>query len=141
MKQTMICYECGHRIKRNFANFCDHCGSDLNEKVKPKALNQQPAKETINLNDEIDRVTNLFLLWNFNIAASFIFYIIHMKTDDFGYLFYIILFMLILSWMLLLMKLHDIALLKQDSMKKFILANFGVPIIGTFYYFLKINHK
>ena len=137
----MICYECGHRIKRNFANFCDHCGSHLNEKVKPKALNQQPAKETINLNDEIDRVTNLFLLWNFNIAASFVFYIIHMKTDDYGYLFFIILFMLILSWMLLLMKLHDIALLKQDSMKKFILANFGVPIIGTFYYFLKINHK
>jgi len=64
-----------------------------------------------------------------------------MKTDDYGYLFFIILFMLILSWMLLLMKLHDIALLKQDSMKKFILANFGVPIIGTFYYFLKINHK
>lgn len=137
----MICYECGHRIKRNFANFCDHCGSDLNEKLKPKALNQAPAKETINLNDEIDRVTNLFLLWNFNIAASFIFYIIHMKTDDYGYLFFIILFMLILSWMLLLMKLHDIALLKQDSMKKFILANFGVPIIGTFYYFLKINHN
>ena len=137
----MICYECGHRIKRNFANFCDHCGSDLNEKVKPKALNQAPAKETINLNDEIDRVTNLFLLWNFNIAASFIFYIIHMKTDDYGYLFFIILFMLILSWMLLLMKLYDIAVLKQDSMKKFILANFGVPIIGTFYYFLKINQK
>ena len=137
----MICHECEHRIKRNFANFCDHCGSDLNEKVKSKALNQQPAKETINLNDEIDRVTNLFLLWNFNIAASFIFYIIHMKTDDYGYLFFIILFMLILSWMLLLMKLHDIAFLKQDSMKKFILANFGLPIIGTFYYFLKINHK
>ena len=137
----MICYECGHRIKRNFANFCDHCGSDLNEKLKPKALNQAPARETINLNDEINRVTNLFLLWNFNIAASFIFYIIHMKTDDYGYLFFIILFMLILSWMLLLMKLHDIALLKQDSTKKFILANFGVPIIGTFYYFLKINHN
>jgi len=137
----MICYECGHRIKRNFANFCDHCGSNLNEKVKPRALNQKPTKETINFNDEIDRVTNLFLLWNFNIAASFIFYIIHMKTDDYGYLFFIILFMLILSWMLLLMKLHDIALLKQDSMKKFILSNFGVPIVGTFYYFLKINHK
>ena len=137
----MICYECGHRIKRNFANFCDHCGSDLNEKVKPRALNQKPTKETINFNDEIDRVTNLFLLWNFNIAASFIFYIIHMKTDDYGYLFFIILFMLILSWMLLLMKLHDIALIKQDSMKKFILANFGVPIAGTFYYFLKIHHK
>ena len=137
----MICYECGHRIKRNFANFCDHCGSDLNEKVKPKALNQEPAKETINLNDEIDRVTNLFLLWNFNIAASFIFYIIHMKTDDYGYLFFIILFMLILSWMLLLMKLHDIALLKQDSMKKFILANFGLPLLGTFYYFLRMMKK
>ncbi len=137
----MICYECGHRIKRNFANFCDHCGSDLNEKVKPRALNQKPTKETINFNDEIDRVINLFLLWNFNIAASFIFYIIHMKTDDYGYLFFIILFMLILSWMLLLMKLHDIALIKQDSMKKFILANFGVPIAGTFYYFLKIHHK
>jgi hypothetical protein len=137
----MICYECGHRIKRNFANFCDHCGSDLNEKLKSRALNQAPVKETINLKDEIDRVTNLFLLWNFNIAASFIFYIIHMKTDDYGYLFFIILFMLILSWMLLLMKLHDIAILKQDSMKKFILANFGMPIIGTFYYFIKINHK
>ena len=137
----MICYECGHRIKRNFANFCDHCGSDLNEKLKSRALNQAPVKETINLKDEIDRVTNLFLLWNFNIAASFIFYIIHMKTDDYGYLFFIILFLLILSWMLLLMKLHDIAILKQDSMKKFILANFGMPIIGTFYYFIKINDK
>ncbi len=137
----MICYECGHRIKRNFANFCYHCGSYLNEKVKPRALNQSPTKETINLNDEIDRLTNLFLLWNFNIAASFIFYIIHMKTDDYGYLFFIILFMLIISWILLLMKLHDIANIKQDSMKKFILANFGVPIVGTFYYFLKIHHK
>jgi hypothetical protein len=137
----MICYGCGHRIKRNFANFCDHCGSDLNEKVKPKALNQEPTKETINLNDEIDRVTNLFLLWNFNIAASFIFYIIHMKTDDYGYLFLIILFMLILSWMLLLIKLHDVALLKHDSMKKFILSNFGVPLLGTFYYFLRMMKK
>jgi hypothetical protein len=137
----MICYQCGHRTKRDLANFCDHCGSDLNEKVKPKALNQEPAKETINLNDEIDRVTNLFLLWNFNIAASFIFYIIHMKTDDYCYLFFIILFMLILSWMLLLMKLHDIALLKQDSMKKFILANFGLPLLGTFYYFLRMMKR
>ena len=137
----MICYQCGHRIKRDFANFCDHCGSDLNEKVKPKTLNQTSVKETINLNDEIDRVTNLFLLWNFNIAASFIFYIVHMKTDDYGYIFLIILFMLILSWMLLLTKLHDIAILKHDSMKKFILANFGVPFIGTFYYFLKMMKK
>ncbi len=137
----MICYQCGHRIKRDFANFCDHCGSDLNEKVKPKTLNQTSVKETINLNDEIDRVTNLFLLWNFNIAASFIFYIIHMKTDDYGYLFLIILFMMILSWMLLLIKLHDVALLKHDSMKKFILSNFGVPLLGTFYYFLRMMNK
>ncbi len=137
----MICYQCGHRIKRDFANFCDHCGSDLNEKVKPKTLNQTSVKETINLNDEIDRVTNLFLLWNFNIAALFIFYIIHMKTDDYGYLFLIILFMMILSWMLLLIKLHDVALLKHDSMKKFILSNFGVPLLGTFYYFLRMMNK
>jgi len=137
----MICYQCGHRIKRDLANFCDHCGSDLNEKVKTKALNQLRPKESINLKDEIDRVTNLFLLWNFNIAASFIFYIIHMKTDNYGYLFVIILFMLILSWMLLLIKLHDIALLKRDSMKKFVVANFGLPLLGTFYYFLRMMKK
>ena len=137
----MICYQCGHRIKRDFANFCDHCGSDLNEKFKSNDLNQAPPKEAINLNDEMDRVTNLFLLWNFNIAASIIFYIIHMKTDDYGYLFLIILFMLILSWMLLLIKLHDVALLKNDSMKKFILSNFGVPLLGTFYYFLRMMKK
>ena len=137
----MICYQCGHKIKENFANFCDHCGSDLNEKVKPKTLTQSSPKETINLNDEMDRATNLFLLWNFNIAASFIFYIIHMKTDDYGYLFLIILFMMILSWMLLLIKLHDVALLKHDSMKKFILSNFGVPLLGTFYYFLRMMRK
>ena len=137
----MLCYQCGHKIKENFANFCDHCGSDLNEKVKPKALNQARPKEAINLNDEIDRVTNLFLLWNFNIAASFIFYIVHMKTDDYGYLFLIILFMLILSWMLLIMKLHDVALLKHDSMKKFILSNFGIPLLGTFYYLLRMMKK
>ncbi len=137
----MICYQCGHRIKRDFANFCDHCGSDLNEKARPKTLNQRSVKETINLNDEMDRVTNLFLLWNFNIAASFIFYIIHLKTDDYGYLFLIILSMLILSWMLLLIKLHDVAILKHDSMKKFILSNFGVPLLGTFYYFLRMMRK
>ncbi len=137
----MICYQCGHRIKRDFANFCDHCGSDLNEKARPKTLNQTSVRETINLNDEMDRVTNLFLLWNFNIAASFIFYIIHLKTDDYGYLFLIILSMLILSWMLLLIKLHDVAILKHDSMKKFILSNFGVPLLGTFYYFLRMMRK
>ena len=134
----MICYQCGHKIKENFANFCDHCGSDLNEKFKPKILNQAHQKETINLSDEMDRVTNLFLLWNFNIAASFFFYIIHMKTDDYGYLFLIILFMLILSWMLLLIKLHDLAILKHEPKKKFIVSNFGVPLLGTFYYFLRI---
>ena len=137
----MICYHCGHKIKESFANFCDHCGYDLNEKLKPKVLNQSSPKETISLNDEIDRVTNLFLLWNFNIAASFIFYIIHMKTDDYGYLFLIILFMLIISWMLLLIKLHDLAILKQDSMKKFILSNFGLPLLGTFYYFVRMIKK
>ena len=137
----MICYQCGHKIKGDFASFCDHCESDLNEKVKPSTLNQVPAKEAINLDDEMDRVTNLFLLWNFNIAASFIFYIIHMKTDDYGYLFLMILFMLVLSWMLLLMKLHDVALLKHDSMKKFVVANFGIPFLGTFYYFLKMMKK
>ncbi len=137
----MICYQCGHAIKKDFANFCDHCGSDLNEKFKSKVLNQSPPKEAINLDDEMDRVANLFLLWNFNIAASFIFYIIHMKTDDYGYLFLIILFMLILSWMLLLIKLHDVAILKHDSMKKFIVANFGLPFLGTFYYFLRMAKK
>ena len=137
----MICYQCGHKIKENFANFCDHCGYDLNQKVKPKSLNQSAPKKTISLNDEMDRVTNLFLLWNFNIAASFIFYIIHMKTDDYGYLFLIILFMLIVSWMLLLIKLHDLAIVKNEPMKKFILSNFGVPLLGTFYYFLRIMKK
>ena len=137
----MICYQCGHKIKENFAIFCDHCGYDLNQKVKPKVLNQSPPIETISLDHEIDRVTNLFLLWNFNIAASFFFYIIHMRTDDYGYLFLIILFMLILSWMLLLIKLHDVAILKHDSMKKFILANFGLPLLGTFYYFLRMMKK
>ena len=137
----MICYQCGHRIKRDFANFCDQCGYDLNEKVKATALDQASPKEAINLNDEMDRVTNLFILWNFNIAASFIFYIIHMKTDDYGYLFIIVLLMLILSWMLLLIKLHDIAILKRDSMKKFLLSNFGVPLLGTFYYFLRMMKK
>jgi hypothetical protein len=137
----MICYQCGHKIKENFANFCDHCGYDLNQKVNPKSLNQSSPKETICLNDEIDRVTNLFLLWNFNIAASFFFYIIHMKTDDYGYLFLIILFMLIISWMLLLIKLHDLAIVKNEPMKKFILSNFGVPLLGSFYYFLRIMKK
>ena len=137
----MICYQCGHKIKENFANFCDHCGYDLNQKVNPKSLNQSSPKETICLNDEVDRVTNLFLLWNFNIAASFFFYIIHMRTDDYGYLFLIILFMLTVSWMLLLTKLHDIAILKHDFMKKFILSNFGVPLLGSFYYFLRIMKK
>ncbi len=137
----MICYQCGHKIKGDFANFCDHCGSDLNEKFKSKVLNQSPPKEAINLDDEMDRVTNLFLLWNFNIAASFIFYIIHMKTDDYGYLFLIILFMSILSWMLLLIKLHDLAILKHDSMRNFIVANFGLPFLGTFYYFLRMAKK
>jgi ribosomal protein L37E len=135
----MICYQCGHKIKENFANFCDHCGYDLNEKIKPKSLNQAHQKETINLNDEMDRVTNLFLLWNFNIAASFFFYVIHMKTNDYGYLFLIILFMLIVTWILLIFKFHDIAILKRSSIKNLIFINLAIPLIGTFYYFVKIN--
>jgi len=39
------------------------------------------------------------------------------------------------------MKLHDIALLKHDSMKKFIVTNFGFPLLGTFYYFLRMMKK
>ena len=137
----MICYQCGHKIKRDLANFCDDCGSDLNEKVKAKVLNQAHQKEAINLNDEMDRVTNLFLLWNFNIAASFIFYIIHIVTDSYAYLFLLVLFMLLLSWMLLLIKLHDLNVRKHGSSREYILMNFGIPVIGTFYSFIKLTQK
>jgi hypothetical protein len=137
----MICYQCGHRVKGDFANFCDNCGADLNERVKPKASNTPSSDKVIDIHQEMDRVTNLFILWNFNIAASFIFYIIHMRTDDYGYLFLIILFMLIVSWMLLLIKLHDIAVIKHEPRQRFLWANFGLPLLGTFYYFSRVTKK
>jgi hypothetical protein len=134
----MICYECGHVINKDFAKFCDHCGSSL--ETKPK--NPSPKKEIkTNINDEIDQTTNLFLLWNASIAATFVFYIIHIVTDGYIYLFLLVLMMLTISWMLLLTKLHDLALIKHESIKKLILTNFGIPIIGTFYSFIKLTQK
>ena len=66
----MICYECGHVINKDFAKFCDHCGSSL--EIKPK--HPSPKKEIkTNINEEIDQATNLFLLWNASIAATFFF--------------------------------------------------------------------
>ena len=93
------------------------------------------------LENEIDQVTNLFLLWNGAIVAAFVFYIIHVITDGYIYLFLMTLFMLVVSWMLLLTKLHDLALINNQSTKKLILANFGIPIIGTFYSFIKLTQK
>jgi hypothetical protein len=134
----MICYECGHVINKDFAKFCDHCGSSL--ETKPK--NPSPKKEIkTNINDEIDQATNLFLLWNASIAATFVFYIIHIVTDGYIYLFLLVLMMLTISWMLLLTKLHDLTLINDQSTKKFILTNFGMPIIGTFYSFIKLTKK
>ena len=134
----MICYQCGHQIKREFAKFCDHCGSNLETKPKKSFIKKEVA---INMDDEMEQATNLFLLWNGNIVATFIFYIIHIVTDSYTYLFLLVLFMLLLAWMLLLIKLHDLAILKHDSMKKFILSNFGLPLLGTFYYFLRMTKK
>lgn len=134
----MHCYECGHQIKRDLAKYCDHCGSSL--EIKPK---QAPIKKevVVNIEEEIDRTTNLFLLWNAAIAATFLFYIIHAVTEDYIYLFLIVLFMLILSWMLLLTKLHDLSIRQHQTTKQFILANFGIPIVGTFYSFIKLTQK
>jgi hypothetical protein len=134
----MICYECGHRIRRDFAKFCDHCGSSLEIKPKKASLKKEVL---VNIEDEIDRATNLFLLWNSAIAATFVFYIIHAMTDGYIYLFLLVLFMLLVSWMLLLTKLHDLTLINHQSTKKFILTNFGMPIIGTFYSFIKLTKK
>jgi hypothetical protein len=134
----MICYECGHKIKRDLAKYCDHCGSSL--KIKPKNITIK--KEVVaKIEDEIDRATNLFLLWNASIAATFVFYIIHAVTDGYIYLFLIILFMLVSSWMLLLIKLHDLSLRHRESTKQFVLTNFGIPIVGTFYSFIKLTQK
>jgi hypothetical protein len=134
----MICYQCGHQIKREFAKFCNHCSSNLETKPKTSFAKKEVA---ISMDDEIERATNLFLLWNGNIVATFIFYIIHIATDRYAYLFLLVLFMLLLSWMLLLIKLHDLNVRKHGSMREFILTNFFVPILGTFYYFLKLIKK
>ena len=134
----MNCYECGHRIRRDFAKFCDHCGSSLEIKAKKAYLKKEVL---IKIEDEIDQATNLFLLWNSTIAATFIFYIIHAMTDGYIYLFLLVLFMLVVSWMLLLTKLHELTLINHQSTKKLILTNFGIPIIGTFYSFIKLTQK
>ena len=132
----MICYQCGHQIKSDLAKFCDHCGSNLEIKPKTSFVKKEVA---INIDDEMDRATNLFLLWNGNIVTTFIFYIIHVVTDNYAFLFLLVLFMLLLSWLLLLIKLHDLNVRKHGSVKDFILTNFFVPILGTFYYFLKLT--
>ncbi|CAM8348392.1 hypothetical protein MCERHM63_00851 [Candidatus Methylopumilus planktonicus] len=134
----MICYECGHAIRRDFAKFCDHCGSSLEIKLKKPSAKKEAL---VKIEDEIDQASNLFLLWNSAIAATFIFYIIHAVTDGYIYLFLLVLFMLVVSWMLLLTKLHDLALINHQSTKKFILMNFGVPILGTFYSYIKLTQK
>ena len=134
----MICYECGHRIRQDFAKFCDHCGSSL--EIKPKKASSK--KEiTIKIEDEIDQATNLFLLWNSAIAATFVFYIIHAVTDGYIYLFLLVLFMLVVSWMLLLTKLNDLAIRQHQTSKQFMLTNFGLPLIGTFYSYIKLTQK
>ena len=134
---TMICYHCGHKIKENFANFCDHCGSSL--EIKPKKASKK--EEVIKVENEIDQATNLYLLWNCAIAAAFLFYIIHAITDDYIYLFLLVIFMLLVSWILLLSKLHDLTLINNHSIKKLILINFLLPIIGTFYSFVKLTQN
>ena len=134
----MNCYECGHFIKRDLAKFCDHCGSSL--EIKPKKISIKK-EASIKIEDEIEQATNLFLVWNTTIAATFVFYIIHAMTDGYIYLFLLVLFMLVVSWILLLTKLHDLTLINHQSTKKLILTNFGIPIIGTFYSFIKLTEK
>ena len=134
----MICYECGHVINKDFAKFCDHCGSSLEN--KPKKANTKK-EVVVKIEDEIDRATNLFLLWNASIAATFVFYIIHVVTDGYIYLFLLVLFMLVLSWLLLLTKLHDLSTRQNQTTKQFMLTNVGLPLIGTFYSFIKLTQK
>ena len=134
----MICYECGHHIRRDFAKFCDHCGSSLEIKPKKASLKKEVV---VKIEDEVDQATNLFLLWNSAIAATFVFYIIHAVTDGYIYLFLLVLFMLVVSWMLLLTKLHDLSMRHHQPTKEFILTNFGVPILGTFYSYIKLTQK
>ena len=133
----MICYQCGNQITREFSKFCDHCGSNL--ETKPKISFAK--KILLNIDDEVERATNLFLLWNVNIVATFIFYIIHIVTDSYTYLFLLVLFMLALSWILLLMQLYVLVISKHGSDKGFILMNFCIPIFGTFYSFIKLTHE
>jgi hypothetical protein len=121
----MICYECGHRIKGDFAKFCDHCGSSL--EIKSKKSSSKKEFE-VSMNDEEEKAANLFLLWNFTIAASFGFYILYVYTNDYVYLFLLVFIMLLLSWLLLLLKLHDLAIKKHQSRKQFMLTNLGLPI-------------
>jgi hypothetical protein len=134
----MICYECGHLIKRDFAKFCDHCGSSLEIKTKKSLIKKEVV---VKIEVEIDQATNLFLLWNSAIAATFVFYIIHVVTDGYIYLFLLVLFMLVISWMLILTKLHDLSKRHHQPTSKFILTNFGLPIIGTFYSYIKLTQK
>ena len=134
----MICYECGHLIKRDFAKFCDHCGSSLEIKPKEASLRKELV---VKIEDEIGQATNLFLLWNASIAATFVFYIIHVVTDGYIYLFLLVLFMLVVSWMLLLTKLHDLSIRHHQPTKQFMLTNIGMPIIGTFYSYIKLTQK
>ena len=134
----MICYECGHVINKDFAKFCDHCGSSL--EIKPKKANTKK-EVVVKIEDEIDRATNLFLLWNASIAATFVFYIIRVVTDGYIYLFLLVLFMLVLSWLLLLTKLHDLSTRQNQTTKQFMLTNVGLPLIGTFYSFIKLTQK
>ena len=134
----MICYECGHVINKDFAKFCNHCGSSLNIKPKKASVKKEVA---VNIEDEIDQATNLFLLWNASIAATFVFYIIHIVTDGYIYLFLLVLFMLALSWLLLLTKLYDLSTRQNQTTKQFMLTNVGLPLIGTFYSFIKLTQK
>ena len=134
----MNCYECGHFIKRDLAKFCDHCGSSL--EIKPKKISIKK-EASIKIEDEIEQATNLFLVWNTTIAATFVFYIIHAMTDGYIYLFLLVFFMLVVSWILLLTKLHDLSLRYYQPTKQFILTNFGLPIIGTFYSYIKLTQK
>ena len=134
----MICYECGHQVKRGFARFCDHCGSSLEIRTKPT-----PTKKDIevSIDEEIDRATNLFILWNAVIVTSLISYIADLLTGHYFYLFLFTLFMFALSWMLLLIKLYDLTIRKHRSIKDFLILNFCIPILGTFYCFLKVIKK
>jgi hypothetical protein len=134
----MICYECGHVINKDFAKFCDHCGSSLETKLKKTNAKKEVV---VKIEDEIDQATTLFLLWNASIAATFVFYMIHIVTDGYIYLFLLVLFMLVISWMLLLTKLHDLSTRHHPNTKKFIVMNFGLPIIGTFYSYVKLTQK